>query len=280
MQHIAWVTDPHLNFVNIRQWESFVNQLTAFDVDAILLSGDVSESEDVIWQLRRIVAAVEKPVYFVLGNHDFYHGSIVNVRRAVEAVCGEESMLRYMTGSLPEELCGGWTLCGDDGWADGRIGDYFRSPVRMNDFRLIQELAGLDSSTRLRVLKREGVASAVRLRRQMEIARKSSRRTIVLTHVPPFREACWYDGQHSNDDWAPFFCCHAVGWMLRRFCARFPDHEVLVLCGHTHSRGKSQIAKNLVVWTGAAEYGTAEVSEHFNLAEFSYPDNDWTYFQN
>ena len=38
-----------------------------------------------------------------------------------------------------------------------------------------------------------------------------TRSVIVLTHVPPFREACWYQGHTTDDHWAPFFVCGEVG---------------------------------------------------------------------
>lgn len=277
MRRLAWVTDPHLNFVGLPRWESLIESLMAENIAAILISGDISEAEDVVWQLRRLVESVGKPVFFVLGNHDFYHGSIARVRQQVMAACQRQAKLIYLTASSARDLGNGWTLCGDDGWADGRIGDYYRSPVRMNDFQLIDELRGLDARSRLRVLRREGAASAMRLRKQLEAARRCSTRTIVVTHIPPFREACWYDGHHSNDDWAPFFTCYSIGWMLRRFCSRYPHHQVLVLCGHTHSSGRSKIADNLVVWTAAAEYGVPEIAAILDLSRFTYPANDWSY---
>ncbi|MEM7478177.1 MAG: metallophosphoesterase [Planctomycetota bacterium] len=271
----AWISDPHFNFVPLSDWEILVEQITSSQAQAILITGDISESEDVAWQLERLQSACEKPIYFVLGNHDFYHGSIKGTRRGVEELCQARDGLHFLTGSQPIRLDDSWTLCGDDGWADGRIGDYFRSPVRMNDFVLIDELTNLDDLSRWKRLKREGTESALRLRRQLEAARQVSQNSIVLTHVPPFREACWYQGSHSNDDWAPFFASYVMGWMLKRFCQRYPEHSILVLCGHTHSEGKSRILNNLTVWTAGAEYGEPTIAEMITLGKASAPAYEW-----
>src|SRR3977135_541574 len=62
------------------------------------------------------------------------------------------------------------------------------------------------------------------------------RRTVViLTHVPPFREACWHEGQISNDDYLPHFACRAVGERLTAIMQERPDQCLTVLCGHTHT---------------------------------------------
>ena len=66
------------------------------------------------------------------------------------------------------------------------------------------------------------------------------RRLIVLTHVPPCREACWHVGRVSDDEWLPHFSCGAVGEVLVEAMAAHPGCEMTVLCGHTHSPGESR----------------------------------------
>ena len=131
----------------------------------------------------------------------------------------------------------------------------------MNDFQLIKDLKGLNSERRLRKLRREGALAAVMLKHQLKLATESAQQVVIATHIPPFRESCWYDGGHSDDDWAPFFCCGAVGWMIRRFAASYPAHRFIVICGHTHHSGRSKIMDNLWTWTGAADYGTPKLAD-------------------
>ena len=47
------------------------------------------------------------------------------------------------------ELTKDAALVGVDGWADGRLGDYARSTVMLNDYLLIENIAGLDKARRL-----------------------------------------------------------------------------------------------------------------------------------
>jgi hypothetical protein len=55
--------------------------------DAFLLGGDVGEAPNVARFLNALDNRLGRPVYFVLGDHDFYRVSIVGVRRKVEALC-------------------------------------------------------------------------------------------------------------------------------------------------------------------------------------------------
>lgn len=81
-------------------------------------------------------------------------------------------------------------MIGHDGRADGRLGDYARSQVLLSDYRLIEELAGLDKEARRARLHAFGEEAAAHLRALLPEALRRFRRVIVLTHVPPFREAC------------------------------------------------------------------------------------------
>jgi hypothetical protein len=150
-------------------------------------------------------------------------------------------------------------LVGVDGWADGRFGDYARSPVMLNDYVLIADLAGLSRGARLARLKQLGDEEALRLEGPLAAALERHRRVIVGTHVPPFKEACWHEGRISDDSFLPHFTCRAVGEVLRRAALANPGRKIRVLCGHTHGAGTAEILPNLKVVTGGAEYGEPRV---------------------
>jgi hypothetical protein len=82
---------------------------------------------------------------------------------------------------------------------------------------------------------------------------------LIATHVPPFCESCWYEGKTTDDNWAPFFVCGSVGRVLQQTSQVRPQSMFTVLCGHTHHEGVATMRDNLVVYTGAAEYGSPEV---------------------
>jgi 3',5'-cyclic AMP phosphodiesterase CpdA len=255
VQRLAWITDIHLDFVGPDQLELFCARLLEARPDAILLSGDISQAHRLTDDLARLSALLKLPIYFVLGNHDFYRGSIASVRVRIEAFCQVCPLLRWLPCAGLVALTPQTGLLGHDGWADGRNGNYIASDVMLNDYLYIGEFIGLDSRQRLTRLQALGDEAAEYFRKLLPEALERFRRLIMLTHVPPFREACWHQGRISDDNWLPHFSCRAVGEVLRKAMAARPDRELLVLCGHTHGAGEVSILPNLRVLTGGADYG-------------------------
>jgi len=260
-----WLTDIHLNFVPALELADFFIALAAKSPDVLLISGDIGEAKTVRGYLRQIEERIGVPTYFVLGNHDFYFGSIALVRREVSELCGELPRLRYLSNQGVLPLAPAVGLIGHDGWADAREGDYLRSYVMMNDYRLIAELAGFTKSDRRAQLERLGDEAAAHIRRWLPEALQQFPDVMLLTHVPPLRGACWYNGQTSDDEWAPHFVCRAVGDAILGIMPQYPDRKLTVLCGHTHSRGECQPLPNVQILTAAAQYGRPEVERVFNL---------------
>lgn len=165
------------------------------------------------------------------------------------------------------ELALGVGLVGHDGWADARLGDYETSLVMMNDYRLIEELAGVGKRERWPLLQQLGDRAAEHVRQVLPPALDRFEHVFFLTHVPPFRQACWHQGEISDDEWAPHFTCWAVGEALLEAADAFPHRQIMVLCGHTHGCGEARLRDNLVVLTGGAVYGQPAVQRVFEIGE-------------
>jgi 3',5'-cyclic-AMP phosphodiesterase len=257
---LAWATDVHLNFLSDKGRRQFLETIKE-QADAFVISGDISESNDIGAALRQMDVLLGKPVYFVLGNHDFYRGSVAGTRSTVSNTVSRSENLVYLSQSGVVELSPNTAIVGHDGWADARLGDFEGSDVILNDFLLIDELRlwsdarTLDKSSLRPALEALGDEAARYLANVLPAAAERYPNVLVVTHVPPFREAAWHEGQPSNDDFLPFFSCKAVGDVLLSVAKSHPASQLLVLCGHTHGGGHCQILDNLRVETGPAEYG-------------------------
>jgi 3',5'-cyclic AMP phosphodiesterase CpdA len=255
---LAWVTDIHLDFVGPEGADRFFEEVAATGADGVLVGGDIATATSVVPILRRMGERLGRPVWFVLGNHDFYGGSIAAVRERA-AQLSKEGEVVWLGATEVVELSPEVGLVGHDGWGDARLGDHAGSTVVLNDFFHIAELVGLgkaDLGRRLNVL---GDESAAHLARVLPPALERFEHVVVLTHVPPFRDACWHDGGLSDEEWLPYFTCRAVGDVLSEAAQKWPQRRLLVLCGHTHSAGVCQPLPNLRVLTGAAAYGRPAV---------------------
>lgn len=266
MKRYAWLTDIHLDFVTPDKLVEFLSELAGCQTDGILIGGDICEAFSLRRYLPRIAQDCHTPVYFVLGNHDYYGSSIVRVRAVVKGLCREEPRLHYLTLGDIVELSPTVGLIGHDGWSDGRAGDYEHSDVVLNDYFQIEELAGpITKEGRLKVLNRLGDEAAEDVRQVLPKALEQYPEVVMLTHVPPFREACWYEGAISDDNWAPHFTGLAMGEMLLEVMQQYPDRKLTVLCGHTHGQGQARIRDNLQVLTGGAHYHAPQIQKVFQF---------------
>jgi len=77
---VAWGTDVHFDFIQTEDVRRYCERISQHDVDAVLLGGDIAMADDVTDWVRFVASEVRRPVYFVLGNHDYYAGRIAAVR--------------------------------------------------------------------------------------------------------------------------------------------------------------------------------------------------------
>ncbi len=265
MARIGWTTDLHLNFVPAPLRADFYARLRRESLDALLVGGDIGEADCVEAYLSELEQNLRIPIYFVLGNHDFYGSSIQCVRTRIHQLAQNSTYMRWLSASGVAPINATTAIVGHDSWADGRLGDFFRSDVLLNDFFRIDELRVPSKAQLLARLNALGDEAAKYLGAAVRKAFESYSRVIVLTHVPPFRESCWHEGQISGDDYLPHFACKAVGEALLKAAEDHSSCYMEVLCGHTHSGGFAEIRKNLVVRTGGAEYGEPALQQIFEL---------------
>lgn len=255
---LVWLTDIHLNFLELEGRNSFYEKILQSECEAVLITGDIAEAPSVIDILNEMETYINKPIYFVLGNHDYYRGSIQDVREGITKLSQSNPQLSWLGSTGIQVLNKHTILLGQDGWADGRLGDYQNSRVALNDSRLIVDLFQaklLGSSKLLEKMQELADQDANQLENDLlKAIGLKPQKIVVLTHVPPFKEACTYQGRISDDDWLPFFSSKATGDVLLRIADRNQEIDFLVLCGHTHGKANIQILNNLAVRAGIAEY--------------------------
>lgn len=256
-----WLTDLHLSHLGRKDREEFIQSLKNVSPDCLLIGGDTGEAHSICNYLQELENVVSCPVYFVLGNHDFYGGSLSVVRANVRRIVKGSNNLHFLDDMPPIELSNDTALVGHSGWADGRLGNYRDSRVELNDYVLIEEFKRLNKDKRLKKLNELGDSAALQLEQKLTAAFDDYNRVLCLTHVPPFKESCWHEGKISDDYWLPHFTWKAAGDVMRKVMQARPDSYLKVLCGHTHSSGKVRILENLEVVTASAEYGRPRVEE-------------------
>jgi len=245
------MTDTHLDHLKEKHARFFLRQLATTKPDAVVSCGDMSEATELSVHLgwvREILDGI--PFYFVNGNHDYYRGSIAGVRQSLASYSDPAGSLVYLTHSPPVQLAPNIMLVGHDGWYDGRLGDWFKSRIIMTDYAAIAEFR--HQSRAMTKLLMEDLAN--HSANKIAATPVTSKRVIIATHVPPFRECSrGPDRNESDADWLPVMSSKIMGDVILRLGREHPATEFTVLCGHTHTPWKARVAPNVECIVGDAD---------------------------
>jgi len=274
---LAWVTDIHLDCVDNLQ--TALNSLNAglAGCDGLILSGDISTGSSVTYHLRDLEEVVQKPIYFVLGNHDYYFSDILDVRHRVVETTRYMSFSKYL-GAIPyHRLSNSTVIIGSDGWYDAFNGDAIGSDMIMNDWLKIADfkpaiknsLMGktINKSIIMQVAREICKASVNHIIKSIKIVADDSEHVIVVTHVPPFAES-YTDDKYKNilpQNVIPWYTSKMMGEMLKTAAKTYQQTRFTVLSGHTHSPFEGDILHNLHAKVGKSQYGSPQIAGYINI---------------
>lgn len=257
MKQIAWATDIHLDRLSERDYLEYKDYLRELNPDGLIISGDIAEGEFVCKSLKDFNDSFDFPIYFVLGNHDFYFSSFAQVEKEVGSLVKVTKNLNWLTKMGLVRLNDSTALIGVEGWGDARHGKLNLSEGTTRDVMSIAEYKGLTREGIAELLISMGDKYAEILRPVLHEAVKSYQNIIFVTHVPPFVEVCYgRDLRICGDHKLPFYTCKAIGDMLLEVMSANPSCQMTVLCGHTHEKADAKILENLRVRVKESGYGS------------------------
>ena len=297
---LAWTSDLHLVFLKPSSNATETGLLTWLErlarqsFDALAISGDISEAPHLHRHLELLESYVQRPIYFVLGNHDYYRSSIKEVLPALSGFLSGTTYLHCLDLMEFVELTPDTALMGHGCWGDGGYGDFFSSRVMLNDWKVIEELRkwrrgpwrlacmprcgachqeilkrpvvpeDLDRESMAQQLRILGQRAADHIRSVLPKALEARPNVVLLTHAPPFAPRS-VRTKISWDWWAPHAGCKAAGDAIEEIMDGFPQCQLLILSGHVHSASCIQITRNIEQRTAAAQYGEPKIEEVIEL---------------
>jgi predicted phosphohydrolase len=270
MPKIAWATDIHLDTLEKTPEKivQFAESLIVDQPDAIVLTGDLSTYADLTYHLSIIERVVQRPVYFVLGNHDFWGGGVSDVRLEMKNLSNMSQFLRYLPNTPYVTLSPTTALVGHDCWYDAGYGSPMTSTMIMNDWIRVKDFAvelcvtygdtyGSYKTNKPKVIEiskklaSEGTAHIIN---GIKAATKYHKVIMIATHFPPFQETHLYNGKVGDAAAQPWYTNKMLGDVLRQAASQLPKVRFEVFAGHTHGKCDMQISDNLFVHVGEAEY--------------------------
>lgn len=274
---LAWATDIHLDCVN--NLDNSLRDLEAASrgCDAVILSGDISVGPSISQHLSMLEDSLEKPIYFVMGNHDYYFSDIMGTRRRVTDTCKFLSYSRYLNSVPYIKLGQKAAIVGADGWYDGFNGSPEKSSFIMNDWLKItdfqpavQQMHGrtnLELSLILKISRAICHASVIHVIKGIKSVAENVNDIVVVTHVPPFVESYRSEKYSGMDPESviPWYTSKMMGEMLLTAAKTYPNVQFTVLSGHTHSSFEGRILPNLLACVGKSQYGTPQIAGYINI---------------
>lgn len=256
MNQIAWATDIHLDRLTERDYAEYKEYLRELNPECLVISGDIAEGEVLRRSLRDFDESFDFPIYFVLGNHDFYFKSFAEVEQNVRELVEQSSSLCWLSENGIAKLNDSTAMIGIEGWGDAGNGTLNLSEGATRDVLAIEDFKGLTREEIAALLQSKGKKYAEKLRPVLLEAVENYKKVILVTHVPPFVEVCFDRSLRIIGEFKqPFYTCKAIGDLLLDVMRQNTECRLTALCGHTHEKADVNVLENLRVRVKESSYG-------------------------
>jgi predicted phosphohydrolase len=257
MQRFVWTSDIHLDRMSNDERAELKDYLSDLKPDGFILAGDIAEADSVAGFLKDFREALSCPIYFVLGNHDFWGSTFEAVRSEIRSLVKNHNELYWLSESGVISLNSTTALIGHEGWADARYAPVPAHGTVPRDFMRIEDFKALPRAEFEGALNKLGGEAAAYIRKVLSEAVAFHKHVYLVTHVPPFKEASLDRSRRiCGDDQLPFYSCKAIGDVLLEVMKENPECRLTVLSGHTHEKCEVEILPNLQIRVLDAGYGT------------------------
>src|SRR5688572_3922745 len=231
---IGFATDIHLDNPRLQKPVNYqgIGRFIAEGMDILLVGGDISNGRDFADHFRPFCEGARIPVYFVLGNHDFWMAPEAKVRETAASFSG------YLDEAGVVELAPKLGLVGRTGWYDTLSGNPFESRIVMNDWDLVERLKGFWAEKHLlssacRAWAEEETRKA---REALTAAAKRYPTVLFVTHFPCFAATCWDEfGRPDTGEsgWHPWSINTTMGHAILDVAEAFPETHITEI-GRAH----------------------------------------------
>lgn len=214
----------------------------ANDADIIVAAGDIGiYDQGFEWLL-----ALDKPVIYVAGNHEFYTREYYDTLYMLRQKCANTNIHFLENDSL---IFDGVRFLGCSLWANLFIeGEQVANALchSLNDFRKIRFVEGMFNSQQFTELHKKSKAWL-----SAELAKPYAGKTVVVTHHAPTQWS-WYESPHKIKKLA--YC--------NDLKSLFHEYEMEVwFHGHTHSIGDYRLAGARILSNTRGYIGRKEVKD-------------------
>lgn len=258
MTKIAFLSDIHLDFLHEQQVEKFAQSIVQANPEVVVISGDISTADSIQYDLQKLEQIIQRPIYFVLGNHDYYGSSIELIRKKVTTQAQASTHLKYLSCMSYDMLSPTVAIVGHDMWYDAMCGDPNNSSMNLTDWVAIKEFVGVNAivnrKKRIELCQKLANEGGQHIYNGIKNAIRYAKHIIVVAHPVPFEETHIYNGSIGSSEAQPWFNSKVLGNLLLDAAKTFPKIQFTCLCGHTHGESFVQKMPNLQIYVAGAVY--------------------------
>lgn len=254
------MSDLHLDQAPARNCSKLLRDLKNTEYDAAVITGDTAASATLVPHLKALAhACAPRPLFVVLGNHDFFGSSLIATQGEVRALCRRLSNLHHLQDHGVVWLNKNTVLIGHHGWADARCGWGTKTCVRSPDHWCIDDFRKLDQAGRFDLMAELGNASTRWIRQNLNTVLRDADTLIVATHVPAFQTSAHFNGTPCGPCHSPHYVHASLGGLLIGTARHNLRKQFTVLSGHTHSEVQEHILANLESRVAGAKRGAPRI---------------------
>lgn len=241
MTNCLWLTDLHVDRLSTVQYQALLDKIYTAGAEQIWLTGDIGDPP-FNWQfLDILLKRLKVPIYFVLGNHDYYRRSIDDIRTQAWQLTRKFANAYYLTMTNPivwEDKM----LTGVDAWANT---NNIELNARTWDAEAIENWMALSLTELQQAMNAQAQADAKHLRLQCERGiTKRTRNVYLLTHVPPLHAAQSKEAKPLQYENSVFYS-NALTDVLMDLQKDYPKTTFYIYSGHVHKTFQYQISENM-----------------------------------
>lgn len=235
-----WATDLHLNYFTNEYIDNFGRSLLKYKSSALIISGDISLGNRLENDLKVLSNAIQIPIYYVLGNHDYWYSSFDKVDELSKKL---ESDLIINLNDKCISINKDTALLGFNGWYDCNYGT-IDPDIQMSDWVKIEDFKNNDPIK----ISKERSSKSLEFKNLSNLAKQDGFvNQLIVTHIPPFEELI-------IDKEKPFYGSYTSGQILRSLDL----NKIVCLSGHTHNNFFYK-EKNMDCYVGEACRGKPDV---------------------
>lgn len=235
-----WATDLHLNYFSNEYITNFGKSLSKYNCTSLIISGDISLGNRLENDLKVLSDAIQVPIYYVLGNHDYWYSSFDKIDQLTKTL--ETNSIINLNDKYVR-INNNTSILGFNGWYDCGYGTIDPN-IQMSDWFKIEDFKDKDPIK----ISKERSNSYLNFKEMSNKAKLNGFvNQLIVTHIPPFKELV------IDKDLA-FYSSYNAGLTLRSLDL----NKIVCLSGHTHNSSFYK-ENNISCYVGEACRGKPDV---------------------